>query len=337
MCGWVWCFWLINESLYFLSFFKAPAGIISSIESIFKKFFWGGGEDNRKLAWINWESICSPKEEGGLGVRRVGAFNLSLLGKWCWRMLVEKESLWYRVLKTQYGEEGGRLCECGRQSSMWWKTICKVREGVGEGVGNWFEENICRVVGDGRDTYFWYDTWLGDVPLRLKYPRLFDLTMDKECKVADMGRMGWTVDGQVWEWRRRLFAWENECVRECCVLLNNFVLQANVTDKWRWLLDPVNGYSVKALYRYITSTGHISDRSLVDDVWHKLIPSKVSVLVWRLLRNRLPTKDNLVHRGVLLSTNAACVGGCVDSESATHLFLHCNVFGSLWSLLRHSS
>jgi len=218
---------------------------------------------------------------------------------------------------------------------MWWKTICKVREGVGEGVGNWFEENIRRVVGGGRDTFFWYDTWVGDVPLRLKYPRLFDLVMDKESKVADMGRWGWTVDGRAWEWRRRLFAWEEECVRECCVLLNNFVLLDNVNDKWRWLLDPVNGYSVKVFYRHITSTGHISDMSLVDDVWHKHIPSKVSVLVWRLLRNRLPTKDNLVHRGVLLSTNAACVGGCDDFESDTHLFLHCNVFGSLWSLVRN--
>lgn len=67
---------------------------------------------------------------------------------------------------------------------MWWKTICKVREGVGEGVGNWFEENIRMVVGDGRDAFFWYDTWAGDVPLRLKYPRLLDLAMDKECKVG---------------------------------------------------------------------------------------------------------------------------------------------------------
>jgi len=29
--------------VYFLSFFKAPAGIISSIESVFKSFFFGGG------------------------------------------------------------------------------------------------------------------------------------------------------------------------------------------------------------------------------------------------------------------------------------------------------
>jgi hypothetical protein len=53
---------------------------------------------------------------------------------------------------------------------------------------------------------------------------------------------------------------------ECCVLLNNFVLQDDVTDKWRWLLDPINGYSVKVFYRYITSTCHISDRSQVDDI-----------------------------------------------------------------------
>lgn len=36
-------------------------------------------------------------------------FNVSMLGKWCWRLLVDRESMWYRVLAARYGEEDGRL------------------------------------------------------------------------------------------------------------------------------------------------------------------------------------------------------------------------------------
>jgi hypothetical protein len=77
--------------------------------NLYLKNFWEGGEDHKKMAWIKWDTICLPKEDEGLGVRRVGAFNLSLLGKWCWRMLVDKEGLWYRVLKARYGEVGAEL------------------------------------------------------------------------------------------------------------------------------------------------------------------------------------------------------------------------------------
>jgi len=65
--------------------------------------------------------------------------------------------------------------EGGRDSSVWWKILCRIHEGVGEGVGNWFDDNIRRVIGHGRDTLFWYDKWIGDMLLRLKFPRLFDL------------------------------------------------------------------------------------------------------------------------------------------------------------------
>jgi len=67
----------------------------------------GGSEDHRKISWISWNIICGCKEEGGLGVRRMCKFNVALLGKWCWRMLFDKEGLWYRVLVACYGEEDG--------------------------------------------------------------------------------------------------------------------------------------------------------------------------------------------------------------------------------------
>jgi len=42
-----------------------------------------------------------------------------------------------------------------------------VREGVSLEVGNWFDDNTRRVVGNSRLTFFWTDNWLGGVPLKL--------------------------------------------------------------------------------------------------------------------------------------------------------------------------
>jgi len=68
---------------------------------------------------VDWNFVCLKKEVGGLGVRRIREFNNALLGKWCWRLLVEKESLWYRVLSVRYGKEGGRLLDSHWCASAW--------------------------------------------------------------------------------------------------------------------------------------------------------------------------------------------------------------------------
>lgn len=74
------------------------------------------------------------------------------------------------------------------------------------------------------------------------------------------------------------------------------------------------------------------DRGCIPKVWHHHVPSKVSVFLWRLLRDRLPTKNNLVRRRVLQLTNIMCVAGCGCSETAEHLFLGCNIFCSIWNM-----
>jgi len=52
--------------------------------------------------------------------------------------------------------------------------------------------------------------------------------------------------------------------------------------------------------------------------------------VWRLFRNRWPTKDNLGRRGVIPLGSLLCVLGCGQNETAEHLVIHCPTFGSLW-------
>jgi len=56
-------------------------------------------------------------------------------------MLTDKEGLWYRVLKVRYGEVGGDCKREGGNISSWWRMLSRVREGVGEGVRRWFDDN----------------------------------------------------------------------------------------------------------------------------------------------------------------------------------------------------
>jgi len=102
--------------------------------------------------------------------------------------------------------------------------------------------------------------------LRLKFPRLFDLAVNKDYTVEEMKRLGGDNGGRLWEWRGRLFAWEEESVGECSVMLHNVVLQETVHDTWRWMLDPIHGYSVWSAYHFITKPSEVVDMSLVDDI-----------------------------------------------------------------------
>ncbi|MCI26684.1 heat-shock protein, partial [Trifolium medium] len=104
--------------------------------------------------------------------------------------------------------------------------------------------------------------------------------------------------------------------------------------RWQWQPDPDTGYTVRGAYQLPTTM----DSIIVDDaehlIWHPQVPLKVSVFAWRLLRDRLPTKSNLVTRGILSSAAHHCVSGCGTAESTHHLFIFCSTFGSIWDLVR---
>lgn len=85
---------------YYLSLFKAPAGIIEQLEGIRRKFLWGvGGSENcRKIPWIAWDKITASKENGGLGVGSLKSLNIGLLVKWWWRLRKEPTALWSKIV-----------------------------------------------------------------------------------------------------------------------------------------------------------------------------------------------------------------------------------------------
>ncbi|PNX62766.1 hypothetical protein L195_g053154, partial [Trifolium pratense] len=71
---------------------------------------------------IHWDKVCLDRENNCFGVRRVTEFNLALLGKLWWRMLVEREGKGeecllgggLRIGDNKRDEETGFRCRRGR-------------------------------------------------------------------------------------------------------------------------------------------------------------------------------------------------------------------------------
>ena len=47
-----------------------------------------------------------------------------------------------------------------------------------------FFQRVKFLVGNGNSTVFWEDTWLGEMPLALQYPSLYNIVQRKEDYVA---------------------------------------------------------------------------------------------------------------------------------------------------------
>lgn len=132
-----------------------------------------------------------------------------------------------------------------------------------------------------------------------------------------------------------MWQWEEELLEECRNLLLDVSLFPSVSDRWVWLPDPSGAYTVHGAYNLLTSQDLSAPEPTVDLLWHPQVPIKVSIFAWRLIRNRLPTKSNLVEKGILAHDLSFCAAGCGVPESAQHLFLLCNTFGSLWQMVRN--
>ncbi|MCI02857.1 putative non-LTR retroelement reverse transcriptase [Trifolium medium] len=97
-----------------------------------------------------------------------------------------------------------------RFASIWWKDICDIENVVVSRY--WFVEGFVRKTESGDMTRFWYDCWIGDVPLCVEFPRLFSISNQKDAVVRELCV---TEDNHwVWnfEWRRRRFEWEEALI-----------------------------------------------------------------------------------------------------------------------------
>jgi hypothetical protein len=95
---------LFNLPIYYMSLFPIPVGVANRLEKLKKDLLWGGINEEFKFHLVNWSTICSSKQIGGLGVR-----NLVQLIKHCWQsgcgITPQRGGLWRLVVEAKYEYE----------------------------------------------------------------------------------------------------------------------------------------------------------------------------------------------------------------------------------------
>lgn len=133
--------------------------------------------------------------------------------------------------------------------------------------GRWFNEVICRRVGDGKYVAFWEKNWVSGGALSRLFPRLFILSTQKEASIHDMGF--WENGRWFWkfEWQRGLLDRDVGRVEEMIQKFGSFSPKVSNKDSWCWVKEGSGLYSVSSAYEVLQDGSGMEERRAFRHIW----------------------------------------------------------------------
>nr|GEU51454.1 RNA-directed DNA polymerase, eukaryota [Tanacetum cinerariifolium] len=265
--------------LYTLSIYKAPVGVLHEMEMNRNKFFIGGSLE-KKMTWIAWNKVLASKKK---------AVICAMYGSSLKSHSTNISSIWCHIL---------REIQSLTLKGFDFFSHCKIRD------------------RNGHNTRFWLDKWVSDIPLCVRFPRIFSLELVQGSSVAAK----WEAISFDASFHRHIRdGAERHQWLELLSLLDSVVLSSSV-DRWFCDLRGDGDFRVKEI------------RTAIDDLllpsvgaatrWVKHVPIKVNIFAWRARLDRLPARGNLVSRGVVLESSLCPVCNLAH-EDIQHVLFRC--------------
>ncbi|GKC96748.1 RNA-directed DNA polymerase, eukaryota, reverse transcriptase zinc-binding domain protein [Tanacetum coccineum] len=313
-----------NLPTYYMSIYMMSVHVQKKLESLRNSFFFGPDQDEKKMTWVRWKKCLASKKLGGLGIGSIFGLNIGLLFKWIWRFLTRPSDLWACVIKSIHGLHGGIHDVRSSNTSTWSTILSSVRRLKQKGID--LLSFCTRKIGNGVYTRFWEDSWCGNQPLKLAFPRIYMLDYDRDCSIATRLSI---IDSCSALRRPPRGGAELAQLIALRALIGDVVLSDD-RDSWKWSLNASVGFSVASVRSLVDD--HTLDVDTHATKWNRCIPIKVNVFLWRLMLNKIPSRVNLDRKGIDVGS-VLCPICQDDVETVNHVLFSCDMAKDLWALL----
>jgi len=122
---------LSSIPIYYMSTVLFSKSFIEKINTIIKRFWWAGVQEEQHtnpIAYRSWDDICKPTEQGGLGIRDMELINKSLIIHSAWNIATNKNPLLSDILKAKYHPSDSFWNSPAKgPRSIYWSSIMQIK------------------------------------------------------------------------------------------------------------------------------------------------------------------------------------------------------------------
>ncbi|XP_071694872.1 uncharacterized protein [Rutidosis leptorrhynchoides] len=308
---------LTSMHIYWASVFILPDAIINDIEKLLRGFLWCQGAMKRGKAKVKWDVLCLPKDEGGLGIKRLKYWNVALMTTHIWSIITLKESLWVKWVYSHHLKNKSFWDVSIKADASWsWRKILRCRDSV--------RKFMVHKIGDGSSVLAWFDTWCNVSPLIdiVSWRDINATRFSYETRVADL------VHNNSW-------VWPTQWLTKYPILASISVpILSNNRDYIVWKeADGIESrFAVSSVYEAIRPSKPIVPWFII--VWFSHCIPRHAFILWLLMGQKLKTHDKLKSWEVRDDQSLVCSLCSMCSDSHDHLFFECQYARRVWSLVQ---
>jgi hypothetical protein len=293
---------------YSISLYSWPASLLKNLEKCIRNFIWSGDIERRKLVTTSWKKICRPLSQGGLNLRSLISLNKASNLKLCWS-LFNSQSSWAKLLRDRVFRKR-KTIQHHIFSSIW--SSIKDEFGV-------IMDNSLWLLGNGEEINFWNDNWCG-TPLVDLFNIPSHIGQFLSSRVSDYIQHGqWNLPPQL----SLMFNNLSSIVFSVTIPLDQS------SNKLLWKHTDTGDLELKQAYSFKMQQSQ--DLLWAKLIWNPAIPPSKSLMVWRLMHQKMPTDENLMVRGCAIPSMCNLCNCHV--ETSFHIFFECSFAIKLWSWL----